>query len=197
MLSATDQSLLAFLEGPPVCALVGTEFAKEPVTRLPLYQRVAQWYRENNYTLVTVSQIGPVKLDARAVTRSLYHGLSHLKGVAFAAVPHVLLHGRIIHKEPLIGSKDGCVYYVAAPVTIATGGYIVVVMVKKDQGLARMYLHSVITKEKLRYSAYPSGVSTAVDEQQEAHDTHSAETGAVWTLLTCLYSVNPEAQPHS
>jgi len=192
MLSQADQLLREFLDGPPVCALVGTEFAKQATVQAPLYQRVAQWYRKNGYSVVDAPRIGPVLLDERAVTRSIHHGLTHTKGVAFAAVPSVLLQGRIIHEEPLIGSKDGGrVYYVAAPVMIAIGGYIVVVMVKANRHGARMYLHSVIAKEKLRLSAYPSGGAEGFEGPPS--DTHSAETGAVWTVLAPLYVVNHEA----
>jgi|GEM_PF-6579790 len=70
-------------------------------------------------------------------------------------------------------------------------------MVKKDQFKkghwgARMYLHSVVAKAKLRQSAYPSGVS--LDSQ--AHDPRSAEkAGVVWMLLSGLYAINREGAP--
>jgi len=192
MLSQADQLLREFLDGPPVCALVGTEFTKQAAVQAPLYQRVAQWYQKNGCATVDTPNIGPVLLDERAVTRSIHHGLTHIKGVGFAAVPAVLYYGRIIHEEPLLGSDEGRVYYVAAPIIIAAEGYLVVVMVKKDQIAkgrygARMYLHSVISKQKLRQSAYPSGVGIA--PEGKTHDTHSAEAGAVWKLLMRIYKV--------
>jgi len=198
MLSPADQSLLAFLEGPPVCVLSGSEFEKKAVTDAPLYQRVVEWYHENGYDSVSSPSIGPVTLDKRAVTRSLRHGgrLNRAKTVGFAAVPKVLLHGHIIRTEPIHGSSAGCVYYVCAPITIVTEGFVVVVMVKKDQIKkghwgARMYLHSVIAKAKLRLSAYRSGVDLPPEGQ--THDPRSAEkAGVVWTLLSGLYAVNRE-----
>jgi len=200
MLTPADQSLLAFLEGPSVCTCLGTEFSKDEAG--PLYQRVAQWYQKNRCATVDAPNIGPVLLDERAITRSIRHGvrLNRAKTVGFIAVPQVLLHGRIIHEEPLRGSSTGRFYYVAAPIVIEAEGYVAVVMVKKelsakDRFCARMYLHSIIAKERLRLSAKTSGVGIGFEGRP--CDSHTAEAGAVWTLLTCLYSVNPEAQPHS
>jgi len=192
MLLPDSQALREFLDGPPVCALSGTEFAKQAHGQAPLYRRVADWYRENKYEVVDAPLIGPVILDERAVTRSIRHGkrLNRPKVVGFAAVPAVLMHGGILHSEPLRGSKDaGRVYYVAAPITIAAAGFIAVVMVKKDRHGARMYLHSVIAKEKLRHSAHTSGGG---QPEGLASDTQLAEkAGVVWTLLTGLYKVKP------
>jgi len=196
MLLPDAQALLAFLEGPPVCRLDGTQFAKESAGQAPLYLRVAQWYRENKHAVIDVPHVGLVKLDERAVTRSIRHSrrLNRPKVVGFAAVPAVLMQGRILHGEPLLGSDKGRVYYVCAPIAIGEAGFVVVVMVKEDQidgdrRGARMYLHSVISKEKLRHSASTSGVS--LDSQ--AHDTQLAEkAGVVWTLLSGLYAVNRE-----
>jgi len=178
-----------------VCRLDGSEFAKEGSGQAPLYLRVANWYGENGYRTINVPRIGPVKLDKRAVTRSIRHGLTHTQGVAFAAVPAALSKGRIIHEGTLRGSNEGLIYYVAAPIAIASESFVVVVMVKKDQIKtghwgARMYLHSVISKRKLRRSAYPSGVG--IGFEGHPYDTHSAETGVVWTLLSGLYAVNRE-----
>jgi len=65
MLSPDDKALLAFLEGSPVCRLLGSEFAKESGAQAPLYARVADWYRKNKYAVVDVPKIGPVTLDRR------------------------------------------------------------------------------------------------------------------------------------
>jgi len=194
MLSQADPLLREFLDGPPVCVLGGTEFAKQASAQAPLYRRVAQWYRENGYAVVAAPKIGPVALDERAVTRSIRHSkrLNRPKVVGFAAVPAVLTYGRILHSEPLRGSKDdGRVLYIGAPIQLAFTDFIAVVMVKKDRHGARMYLHNVIAKEKLRHSAHTSG-----GDQPEglASDTQLAEkAGVVWTLLVHLYTVNPES----
>gem|GEM_PF-1114698 len=168
-------------------------FAKESAGQAPLYLRVAQWYRESKYAVIDVPHVGLVKLEERAVIRSIRHSrrLNRPKVVGFAAVPAVLMQGRILYSEPLRGSKDeGRVHYVAAPITIVGVGFIVVVMVKKDRHGARMYLHCVLAKEKLRHSAHTSG-----GDQPEglASDTQLAEkAGVVWTLLSGLYAVNRE-----
>jgi len=73
------------------------------VGQTPLYLRVTQWYRENKYAVIDVPHVGLVKLDERAATRSIRHSrrLNRPKVVGFAAVPAVLMQGRIAAQRAL------------------------------------------------------------------------------------------------
>jgi len=72
-------------------------------------------------------------------------------------------------------TTGGQVYHVAAPVKIADQDFICVVLVKADENLARMYVHEVFAKEKLRRSAFKTGAVAA--EQVAGKRAGSAEAG--------------------
>jgi len=108
---------------------------------------------------------------------------------AAVSVTAVLLRGRIIYQEPLRGSTTGGqVFHVAAPIRIADEDFICVVLVKADANLARMYVHEVFSKEKLRRSAFKTGAGAAFTGKT-AQRAGSAEAGAIRSVLYRIFSV--------
>jgi len=171
-----------FLDGCPIVKLTGEAF---PRANTPLAERVADWYAESGLSEVQVSKVGLVKLDRRAVGRSMAHRLGRTKAAAFAAVPHVLIKGNIIHKEPLRGSRNGAVYHIAAPVQIAEEIFIVDVLVKSDSGLSRMYVHDVTPRKRLQESEFKIGADAAAGTGERS-DT---DFGAMRRVLRRIYAV--------
>jgi len=183
----TSAELLAhrqFLDSEPVARLTGKEFAKGEGGMLRF--RVANWYKERGNVVVEASGLGSIKLDKRAIEQSLQHGKEREKIAAFAAVPDVLLKGRIIHREALHGTKDGDFVHVAAPVTIAGKPYIADVMVKADRNGSRMYLHDVVLIDELRQPATRIGGDAAEAAEQQPS---LAGAGAAETVLRRIYAV--------
>jgi len=183
-----------FLTGEPVARLTGEEFAEQQGGKLRF--RIADWYAKRRNSVVDVEGLGSIKLDSRAIEQSLRHGgKGRPKVAAFAAVPDVLRKGRVIHREPLHGTKDGDFVHVAAPIEIGGIFYITDVVVKADRNGSRMYLHDVVLKEALRLSAYASentsrggDVAASTTEQQSA----SADAGVVETVLRRIFSVKED-----
>jgi len=186
-----------FLMGEPVAQLTGEEFAEKQGGKLRF--RIADWYAERRNSVVDVEGLGSIKLDSRAIEQSLRHGgKGRPKVAAFAAVPDVLRKGRIIHREPLHGTKYGDFVHVAAPIEVGSISYIADVVVKADRNGSRMYLHDVVLKESLRLSAYASeeasrggGAAVSAAEQQSA----SADAGVVDTVLRRVFSVKADEAP--
>jgi len=175
-------SLRQFLDGPPVCTLDGKQFLRSDT---PLAERVAQWYKANGFATVHVPQIGEVVLDKKAVSRSINHGLSREKAAAFAAIPDVLLGGRIIHTEAMEGSTTGGqVYHVAAPVRIAGKDFVASSLLKADENINRLYVHEVFLKEKLHA---PDVSAVAADTTGKRADKGN---GVIAKVLRDLYAVN-------
>jgi len=167
----------------PVATIDGTEF---PVSDTPLADRVAQWYQDNGYATLTVPNLGTVTLDKKAVARSMNHGLGRDKAAAFAAVPDVLLGGRIIHTEPMEGSTTGGqVYHVAAPVRIGGRDFVASVLVKADTNINRMYVHEVFLKDKLHA---PNVSAVAANVTGKRADKGN---GVMANVLHDIYAVNP------
>ncbi|QRY31155.1 hypothetical protein JVX96_24225 [Variovorax sp. PDNC026] len=183
-----DAESRAFLDGAPMAAMSGKEFASDGV---PLTEKVTQFYENTGNTQVDVAGIGLVSLDRQAVKSSLFHGIGRDKATAFAAVPDVLKNGKIIHAEAMEGSRDaGMVYHVAAPVRIGDRDMVEVVLVRADSNAKRMYVHEVVLKEKLRQTAFKTGADAA-----EAGVQARAGAGAIRSVLDRIYSVNPAAEP--
>jgi len=174
-----------FLDGPPVCTLDGTQF---PQSDTPLAERVALWYKANDFATVFVPQIGEVVLDKQAVRNSISHGIGRAKVIAFAALPQVIRAGRIIHVEAMAGSTDGLAYYIAAPVQLAGQAFIATALVKSDTNINRVYVHEVFLKEKLQQSAFKTGAVAADTTGKPSR----AGAGAVARVLRDLYAVNPK-----
>ncbi|WP_418133242.1 PLxRFG domain-containing protein [Variovorax sp. NFACC26] len=182
-----DADSREFLEGAPVAAMTGKEFAADGV---PLTEKVTQFYESTGNAQVDVPGIGLVSLDRQAVKSSLFHGIGRDKATAFAAVPDVLKNGKIIHAEAMEGSRDaGMVYHVAAPVRIGDRDMVEVVLVRADSNAKRMYVHEVVLKEKLRQTAFKTGADAA-----EAGVQARAGAGAIRSVLDRIYSVNPTAE---
>jgi len=184
----TRTELLAhrqFLDGKSLIKLTGQEFLK---ANTPLPDRVADWYAEHGVSEVRVSRIGFVQLDRCAVGRSIAHRLGRVKAAAFACVPDVLKKGRVIHTEPLRGSRNGAVYHIAAPVQIAEEVFIVDILVKSDSGLSRMYTHEVTPRKRLQESEFKIGADAAAGTGERS-DT---DFGAMRRVLRRIYSVKAE-----
>lgn len=174
-----------FLGGKPVKTLTGKEFAPDGV---PLTTKVPQWYSKQGDSVVSVPGIGDVTLDERAVKSSMSHGIGRNKAAAFAAVPDVLRHGRIIHSEPMQGARDdGMVYQVAAPISLGDQPMVEVVMVKMDGKSRRMWVHEIALNEELRQSTFKTSADAA-----EAGMRAGADAGAIRSVLQNIYSVNPD-----
>lgn len=176
-----------FLDGEPVATLTGLEFAPDGV---PLTEKVPRWYADHGYATVKLAGVGEVTLDKRAVADSIAHGIGRNKASAFAAVPEVLLKGRIVSAAPLTGSTEGgMTYHVAAPISMDDRGYVVTVLVKADSKSRRMYVHEVVVKEKLQQRAFKTGaVAAETGKQSGANDS----AGAIRSILQSIYKVNPE-----
>ncbi|WP_163000210.1 PLxRFG domain-containing protein [Sphingobium yanoikuyae] len=183
--SASRANIRAYLEGEPIVTLKGDEFAPDGQ---PLTAKVARWYADNDHQIVQTPGIGAVSLDAKAVKNSVSHGLSRNKASAFAAVPDVLRHGRIVHSEPLAGSRDGgMAHFVAAPIRMGNQDMVAIVMVRSDINAKRMYVHEVALREVLRQPAFKTSADAA-----EAGMRSGAGAGAIRTILHNIFTANPD-----
>jgi Large polyvalent protein-associated domain 3/Methyltransferase small domain len=177
-----------FLDGAPVASTKGDEFAPDGQK---LTDKVPQWFRDRGQQVIKVAGIGAVQLDERAVKSSISHGISRDKANAFAAVPDVLSKGKIIHSEPMDGSRGaGMVYYIAAPVNLAGKEMIEIALVKSDDRTSRLYVHEVVLKEKLQQGAFKTRGDAA-----EAGDLTGAKNnvGAIRSVLQNIYGGNGDA----
>ena len=184
-IGASRASIRAFLDGDPVVTLTGDEFAPDG---RPLTAKVTRWYREHGEEIVDTPGIGEVLLDAKAVKNSASHGLGRNKSAAFAAIPDVLRHGKIVHQAPLEGAYDGgTAYFVAAPIRMGDQDMIEIVMIRSDINAKRMYVHEVALRDVLRQPAFKTSAYAA-----ETGMRSGAGAGALRTILQNIYAAKPE-----
>ena len=108
-------------------------------------------------------EIGEVALTRKSVKDSMAHGMNPFKAAAFEAVPSVIENGVVVAKTDHDRLTS---FFISAPVRIMGSDEVVTVLVHKDMNTQKMYLHSVITKEKLLNTA-PLNESTADTEVSE------------------------------
>ena len=91
-------------------------------------------------------EIGEIVFNDKSVKDSVAHGMNPFKAAAFEAVPDVIRSGVVVAQAEHGAMRS---HYISAPVKIEGVEDIVTVLVHEDVNSKRMYLHSVITKEKL------------------------------------------------
>ena len=91
-------------------------------------------------------EIGEIVFNDKSVKDSVAHGMNPFKAAAFEAVPDVIRSGVVVAQAEYGAMRS---HYISAPVKIEGVEDIVTVLVREDVNSKRMYLHSVITKEKL------------------------------------------------
>lgn len=91
-------------------------------------------------------EIGEIVFNDKSVKDSVAHGMNPFKAAAFEAVPDVIRSGVVVAQAEHGAMRS---HYISAPVKIEGVEDIVTVLVREDVNSKRMYLHSVITKEKL------------------------------------------------
>ncbi|GAB6390837.1 MAG: hypothetical protein MdMp014T_0210 [Treponematales bacterium] len=99
-----------------------------------------------------------VKLTKAGIIASLRHGYGRLKINAFAAVPEVILNGRIIDSNKNWKGRGYDSYSIAAPIRLGADDYLceVIINTNKD-GTFNFYLHEVIRKPR---GAHSGGMDT-------------------------------------
>ena len=91
-------------------------------------------------------EIGEIVFNDKSVKDSVAHGMNPFKAAAFEAVPDVIRSGVVVAQAEHGAMRS---HYISAPVKIEGVEDIVTVLVREDVNSKRMYLYSVITKEKL------------------------------------------------
>lgn len=132
--------------GKPVKQLTGNEFQKDDIK---LTDKVPAYYQEKYGGKVANKEIGEVMLDLEGVQDDIGHHLSKLKCCAFAAVPEVVMNGKIFDRQKNWKKRGYDSYVIIAPVKIGTQRYIEEVVVKRNNKRQGFYLHEVEIKKRL------------------------------------------------
>ena len=130
------------LHGKPVYTI---EKRRSPSNFKELRAWASQIFAEAGNKAVN-PEIGEIVFNDKSVKDSVAHGMNPFKAAAFEAVPDVIRSGVVVAQAEHGAMRS---HYISAPVKIEGAEDIVTVLVREDVNSRRMYLHSVITKEKL------------------------------------------------
>lgn len=128
----------------PVTGIRGTEFAKGEVD---LVTQVTNFFNSIG-GMVFNPQLGDVKLTRSGVRADIAHGIGRKKAAAFAAVPAVLEHGKVIDYQTDWKGRQYDTAVVAAPITIGEESYLAGVVLTRNQRENSFYVHEVLLTEK-------------------------------------------------
>lgn len=124
----------------PVTQITGEEFAKGEKS---IFTQVEEFFAQHN-NVAHNAQLGDVILDRRGVKSDVAHGIGRKKAAAFAAVPEIIEHGRVIDYKTNWKNRGYDTAVVAAPVMIGDEVYIAGVIMTRSNRTNRFYLHEVM-----------------------------------------------------
>lgn len=133
------------LQGEPVC-VINDRLAPHGQG----HSALRKWAKNEvfshwNYKVIS-PELGEIVVDENSARDTFAHGLSPFKIEAVRAIKDVIEQGVVFTQTKI---EDNDHYFIAAPVTIEDQVDIVSVLVRKDMNTQRMYLHSVMVREKI------------------------------------------------
>lgn len=137
----------------PVAGITGQEFGKGPVD---LVTQVSNFF-ESIGGEVENPQLGMVKLDRSGVGDDIAHGIGRKKAAAFAAVPAVLEHGKVIDYQTNWKERGYDTAVVAAPITIGGEEYLEGIVLTRSNASNRFYVHEVLMAKNNEATPFKTG----------------------------------------
>lgn len=184
-----DQALdnLVWLDNAnPVSTMKGDEVPRFEKVKL-LTEWVGEYWEKETGGKVNRADLGDIVVDKVAAKNSAYHGMNKAKASAFYLVPNALKNGVLLGKLPTESGKVSA-FIVAAPVSIGDNVYRLLMEVRSDENMQRLYVHEVV----LRNNEAPlSEFKTAAASQKEA-EPHSPPRGAIYNFMLNLRKIQAE-----
>ncbi len=134
----------------PVAQIKGTEFAKGDTD---LVTQVSNFFESIGGEAVN-PELGTIKLTRTGVKSDIAHGIGRNKAAAFAAVPAVIEHGKIVDVQYNWKGRGYDTVVIASPITLANELYYVGAVLEKTNTEDTFYLHEVIAESA---SAFKNG----------------------------------------
>jgi len=212
----TQEQALANLDwldkAEPVATMKGDEVPRFDKVKL-LTEWVGQYWEEQTGGKVNRADLGEIVVDKVAAKNSAYHGMNKAKAKAFYLVPNALKNGVLLGKLPTENGKISA-FIVAAPVSIDDKVYRLLMEVRSDENMQRLYVHEVVLREEISplaefkigadsEEAQPSAPArsdnktpldefkTAAASQKEA-EPHSPPRGAIYNFMLNLRKIQAD-----
>ena len=144
-----------------------------------------------NYKVIS-PELGEIVVDENSARDTFAHGLSPFKIEAVRAIKDVIEQGVVFTQTKI---EDNDHYFIAAPVTIENQVDIVSVLVRKDMNTQRMYLHSVMVREKILEKDFeqkntPEHTFPKADSRELSEQNRKLYSGDIGRILQNYLKVN-------
>ena len=161
------------LQGEPVVILNGRQ-SPQP-QQAGYYAAVEKWAVEifKNWGYKAISpELGEIELSMRSIKNSNAHKLNPFKAEAYRSIKDVIEQG-VVFAQTQVGKEEH--FFISAPVTIDNQIDLVTVLVQRNIDSQKMYLHSVMIREKILEKdfeqkntlGYPSSVADTLKNEPE------------------------------
>lgn len=163
----------------PVAVMQGTEVPKFERLKSLVAWVAQDWQQRIGSDTVNHPELGAVTVGRKAVGTSLAHGFGPEKVQALYLVPQALAAGRVLGSLPRETNKPEAIM-VAAPIGIGDKTYRMLMEVRRDVNMQRLYVHEVVLRES---PGNPAFVSSAAPDGGQPQ---GAGTGAIWKFMQGL-----------
>jgi hypothetical protein len=170
-----DQDIVANIEwilnAAPIIQLDGSEFSK---SEIDLITQVDEFFKGFGRKIEREG-FGIVNLTRHGIRSSISHGIGRMKAAAFAAVPEIIKHGKIVDHQINWKGRGYDTYVIDAPVTIGNSEFIVEIIIEQNKSKQnKFYLHEVEIKQRVQSTfktATERSVLQTLEKTQNAFKT--------------------------
>ena len=148
------------LQGEPVVVLNGRQ-SPQP-QQAGYYAAVEKWaigiFKNWGYKAIS-PELGEIELSMRSIKNSNAHKLNPFKAEAYRSIKDVIEQG-VVFAQTQVGKEEH--FFISAPVTIDNQIDLVTVLVQRNIDSQKMYLHSVMIREKILEKDFEQKIQTSV-----------------------------------
>lgn len=138
---AIENNIKNVKQMPPVANISGEEFKKSEVD---LVTQVSDFFDDQG-NVATSLELGEVTFDRRGVKDDIAHGIGRKKAASFAAVPDVIKNGKVVDYQKNWKGRGYDTAVIAAPIKINGEPHLMGIVLIKEQGNQRFYVHEVLS----------------------------------------------------
>lgn len=177
------QNKYAVSEMQPVSRITGEEFQKGEVD---LLTQVANFFKSLNNKAFN-EEIGSVTVDRRGAKADIAHGIGRKKAASFQSVFDVINNGKVVDYQTNWKGRGYDTAVVAAPITIGGAPYYMGVVLTRNHGENRFYVHEVFATDENGTSPFKTG--TTANDRAPGEDAPS-----VINILNSIAKVKENAK---
>ncbi|MBR5940873.1 MAG: hypothetical protein IKZ88_06395, partial [Neisseriaceae bacterium] len=182
------------LQGEPVCVINDRQ---APHKGMKAAKDWANGIFDGWGNKVISPELGEIVVNVHSVNDTLAHGLSPFKIEAIRSIKDVIEQG-VVFAQTRVEDRDH--YFIAAPIILENQVDIVSVLVHKDMNTQRMYLHSVMIREKILEKNFeqkntPEHLVRSADSRELSEQNRKLYSGDIGRILQNYLKVNiPELE---